>query len=438
MLSMPTPHDPTPSDDGGTDFGPQSISKGALLAELQTAGLQSQWTLRDALEQCSGLAGLRAQLRAQVGDRPCIGECEGRSLDGLLPAALHHWPVWYVRLPDGWYQDVPRLVEATRFQNHILRDELEPWRVPQWLSIISQYSDKGWPADARRLDVDDGDACWMLARAKHTDAVLMLFECAGTVTATAYPVDEELMWDLQAGDACSSRRPLFDIALADLQAMTRAAEEGHPHARPGESLRLSVVPVDRSEATTSTSDYQALLRPYFRTIEHDAGLIGEPCNVMDWCPADLHLGAGSVLRLYVPPELHWEMLEWGVRCRVVRNCPRGGAPMLLALTIRCGQSLYIATMRMDDSRMYRAVRQFVDRAVCRVLAVNIRNGQPYVIRVAWPRHLNGLYAAGVAGLHGDINDVLVSSEDEFVQHIRATTPGVEYLHLCGVRLATSN
>ena len=179
-------HDLDCDDAGNSDWYrlPCSVTKVQLQAKLEAMNCTFDWCLQDALERCSALASVRTRLDAtQVGC--CVSEFKASVLGGLLPKALEDWPTWYVRLPDGWAADVPRLAAQTRLVNHLMRDEWNPWYVAQWLAIISEYSESGWPADARRLDIDNREAEWMLDMARHSEAVLVLFECSGILALTA-------------------------------------------------------------------------------------------------------------------------------------------------------------------------------------------------------------------------------------------------------------
>ena len=417
------------------------VTKEQLLEKLDALGCAFNWRLADALERCTALGSVRAHIQDTRFDG-CVAEFKASVLVGLLPDALRDWPVWYVRLPDTWSADVTRLAAQSRLVNHVMRDELNPWYVAQWLAIISEFPASGWPADARRLDIDDREIGWMLRAARHSEGLLVMFECSGVLTLTVYPVDEELDCDLQAGDACSSRHPLFDLGLAEVQAMTRALEDRPLPKRRYGSLRLTVAAFDPPQTSGGyAEEWHRAMRKEFsvarvRESSHQEGLIGAEGEVLEWLPQDWTEAPGMVLRLNVPWRFHQTALNQGAIAQVARMGPRGEVPPLVALTLTCGNALYVAEMRLDDSRMVSALQHLSAVGSCRVVLVNELNGRPYALTVPWPCHS---YGDVTCENDAPVVDILVATHSgvrrDIAGQLAITTGGVVSLHRCLVGVA---
>lgn len=388
MNSLPEPS--LPIEPEPLDF-PRIITKAALLAMLDAAGMQRVWQLDAALSVSPAMRDIRDRLTELLGDRPGLCELEGRRLAPLVPPGLQTWPVWYVRLPAAWADDVERLVSQASFEPHLLRDDHDPWRVAQFMAIVSQPAASGWPAEARRFEVDDRAVSWTLDRGASVGGVLVIFECAGHVAVTAYPVDELLLCQLQAGDGASSRNPLFDLTLAEVQAMTRALEEGRAAGRSEDVLRMPVVHLGDASEDLAREDIlprvnAALhrLRPRISCTLHGDGALGPLDAIVDWWPEGWERGRGPWLRLDVPPALHDCYSQDGLKVSVVEVPAEDDAPAMVLVTLVRGPRLYLAELRLDEDGVRDAVRQVCAGSRCRLALVNIRNGRPLVLDLDWP------------------------------------------------------
>ncbi len=372
------------------DF-PHIVTKASLLAALDAAGMPRELPLDAALRIAPAMSDLRDHLTGHFGAGTGMCELEGRQLAPLLPSGLHNWPVWYIRLPLAWADDVERLVSQPGFEPHLLRDDLDPWRIAQFVAMVSQPAASGWPAEARRVEVDDRAVSWTLHRGASVGGVLVLFECAGRIVVTAYAVDELLLCQLQAGDGASSRHPLFDLTLTEVQAMTRALEEGRVPDCPLDVIRLPVVHlrepaehVAREGFTPRVNGGRHRLRPRISHILHGDGALGPLDAIVDWWPEGWARDLGPWLRLDVPPALHDCYSRDGLEVRAVEVPAEDEAPAMVVVTLSSGSNLYVAELRLDEEGVRDAVRQVCAEGRCRLALVNIRNGRPLVLDLQWP------------------------------------------------------
>jgi hypothetical protein len=152
-------------------------------------------------------------------------ETTGAMLDPWVPAKFHHWPLFYIKLPSEWKNDIQRFTESPGFSVHLLRNERNPWAITVRAAIISDDRGADWPSEARRIDID----AEQVGRAfrPSVGAVLVCFECMGKLRLTLYPVDDDLATQLQCATQASSRHPLFDATLAEVEQMCLDIERGH-------------------------------------------------------------------------------------------------------------------------------------------------------------------------------------------------------------------
>lgn len=423
------------------DF-PHTVTKASLLAALDAAGMPRELPLDAALRSAPAMSDLRDHLTGHFGAGTGMCELEGRQLAPLLPPGLHTWPVWYVRLPEAWADDVERLASQPGFEPHLLRDDLDPWRIAQFVAMVSQPAASGWPAEARRVEVDDRAVSWTLHRGASVGGVLVLFECAGRIVVTAYPVDELLLCQLQAGDGASSRHPLFDLPLAEVQAMTRALEEGRAPDCPPDVIRLPVVhlhePAEhlaREGFTPRLNGGRHRLRPRISHILHSDGALGRLDAIVDWWPEGWVRDLGLWLRLDVPPALHDCYSRDGLEVRAFEVPAEDDALAMVLVTLVSGPHLYVAELRLDDDGLRHAVRQVCTVGGCRLALVNVRNGRPLVLDLQWPSI--EVSASACASSAGPEQDILVTEEHPAVHRLALALHdelGVTVqLHRCLVR-----
>lgn len=366
-------------------------SKATLMAALEASGMPLVLCLDAAKRTYPSLRSVRDSLDEHCGNGPGLCELEGRLLAPLVPAALQDWPVWYVRLADDWADDVTRLVESEWLEPHLLRDDLDPWYVAQWVAIVSELGPSGWYDDARRVEVDDRAVAWTFREGARSGGVLVLFECAGRITVTAYPVDEALLGCLQGGDGASSRHPLFDLSLAEVQAMTRALEDGKGPGCMADVVRLPAVHLGDTEEHLAQ---EALWRrvteashrpgPQVSCALHDDGAMGRLLDIVEWWPTLEDPPGGTWLALTLPAELHERFSRDGVKATVAEVAAEGGAPAMAVVTLAGGTHIFVAELRYDDHELQAAVRVLGTTGHCQLALLNRRNGRPLTMELTWP------------------------------------------------------
>lgn len=414
-----TQSEPLSLDDDSLDS--PSIDKAELLAALAAAGLPSSLLLETSQTDIPGLGPVRTRLTTQCGEGPGLLEFEGSLLAPIVPSALHDWPAWYIRLPDAWLADVPRLVAQTALSSHLVRHDWDHWYVGQWVAIVSECVGDDWFASCRRVEVDDRTISWTLSKGAHSGGVLALIECAGTISVTAYPIDARLVCGLQAGDGASSRHPLFDLSLEAVQAMTRATEDGETPVCQEHVVRLPVVRAARTGGQIAMDsellfncEVSLPLGPRVSFSVHDDGEIGRLQDIFAWLPAAWQGGTGSWLRLNIPCELHDSIVRSAPHAAVTYVAAEDDAPAMMLVTLANGPELYVAELRLDAVDMQRAVKGFAAAGRCRLALVNVQNGRPFALEVEWPK-LNFMPCNGTGAVHTLGQDIFEAPEHPAVR-----------------------
>ena len=368
-----------------------SITKRALTDVLLATGIPVMLPLDVAQHEYPAIGRIRDQLVAHFDDGPCLCEFEAALLLPLGSSELRDWPAWYVRLPDAWRDDVARMARREEISPHLQRDERDPWHIAQRVAIVSEFHGDDWFVDARRIEADDRDLDWTFSEGARSAGLVVLFECAGTISVAAYPVDEYLMGALLAGDGASCRHPLFDLPLVEVQALTRAIEDGaRPSGNPN-VVRLPVVhlldadtlcdAVARSPWIQEATDR---LGPRVRCSLHDDGTLGSLSEVSAWHPPAWGEKGGHWLRVTVPSPLHDLYAAELPSARIDLLRADGEAPDMMLVTVSHGPHLYAAELRLSDPRLYRVVQAMAETGQCRLVLENLSNGRPLRMNLQWP------------------------------------------------------
>ncbi|UUX94566.1 hypothetical protein [Aquabacterium sp. J223] len=364
------------------DDGISTVSKAAVLAALARAGTPSTLPLVAAQQRCPTLSALR---RDAIEQDASLLELSGATLAPLVPEGLAHWPVWYIRLAVSGAHDVSSLVWRESLSPYLDRDEHNPWYIGQWLAIAGWGNADPWDPDSRHLVIDDRDVNRSINTGLMCGGVIVLYECQEHITITGYPIDELLVGSLQAGDGASCRHPLFDLPLTEVQAMTRALEDGEMPAASPSRLRLKVLSDPCGARSSWRLPPETLLqRPSVSVTVHDDGRLGSLLTVGDWWATQVPRDIETVLWLDAPQDMCTEAAASGIGVDVTVPPPSLDEPTCIVLTATCGMHLYAALLNAEDEQTRAAVDALPAGSTCRLVLVNTLNGRPVWAEFQWP------------------------------------------------------
>lgn len=363
------------------------LAKQGLLQLARDCGLPARMPLEAALKTYEAFSTARSILMNIVGDAPSLLELHRDSMESLpSPLRQHAW--WYVRLPDSWASRVEGIAAASSLQSFCMRSE-DPWYVAQYLSLaVCDHTDvqSPWPRPA--LIVDDRYV-WATLAFHDDGGVYVAIECAGELTITAFPLNNGLFDRLGAGDVASFRHPLFDMTLAEVQALTRDHEDGiHPDDTP-DILQLTVV---AAEADSRPSYCEPVAMEHAQVPGRAAhvahaiypdGAIGQLPTVVNYLPPGM-CSVDDWIRLTIPEDM-WEQSSGGsyrVEVETVRD--ERGAIDCIAVCITAGAVLYVGEIAADDDRLRRYLSGFASRGRANLALENYRNGRLIFATIDWP------------------------------------------------------
>lgn len=387
-LSQPESSPTVPEE---SHYVPLSADKRALSDLLLAAGLPVRLSLDAARREHRAIDRIRRHSIEQFGDVPSLCEFEAQLLTSPDCSELRDWPAWYVRLPEVWRDDVPRLVARGELNPHLQRDEHDPWYVAQHVAIVSEFLGSNVFADARRIEVDDRDVVWTFSKGSRREGLLVIFECAETISLSAYPLDECLMGALLAGEGASSRHPLFDLSLAQVQFMTRAIEDGASPVCNPNVVRLPANRLLGAEAEREARRWSRWrhgvphrLGPRVRCALQSDGALGRLSDVVAWHPDDWCDEGGEWLRLTVPSGLHDLFAAELPMARVQFLLAVGDAPDMMLVTLSRGPHLYAAELRLCDPALNLALRWMAISGCCRLVLESLSSGRLLRLELQWP------------------------------------------------------
>jgi hypothetical protein len=367
-----------------------------IRAALAAAGLAQPLPLQQALVDYPELDRLRQPLIAEFGGRAAMLSCSGLLLAPLLPRRLQACPVWYIRLPEAWRDEVPGFAVGMGLDAYLCRSHDDPWYIGQWL-IVSGPS-RSWD-DTPRLEILDDDVRGSLQEGFHTGGVIAIFECAGLLTFVAYPIDELFIACLSAGDTASSRHPLFDLTLGELQAHTRELEDGRAPVPPATILTLPVRGLLTEEQSRQHQEQQAALqrmrdgtcrdepgpgRPFVRYAMAEQAAVGLLPTILNYLPSEFDHGARTWLRITVTDDVFAQLGAALPSMEVIRLPAENEGRDDYVVRALVGNTWIVAVLSPGRPGLWEALDAFCAMGRCDVAFENKRNGRIVAAELQWP------------------------------------------------------
>lgn len=365
------------------------LKKVQLLQLARNCGLPATMPLDAALKTYDVFSTARCILMTTVGDAPSLLEIRPGAMTSL-PSRLRSHAWWYVRLPDSWASCVDGIAAASHLQPVCMRSE-DPWYVAQYLSLVvcdRTGAQTSWPSP--RLIVEDREVRATLLFHDNC-GVFVVIECAGQLTITAFPLDDYLSDTLGAGDVASFRKPLFDMTLGEVQALTRDYEDGIRPAGAPDTLRLTVVPAE-PDSEPWHCERSAMARaqllngaPYVHQSMYPAGAIGQLPTVVNYLPPGM-CSFDDWIRLTIPEDMWEQSLGGRYQVDVETVGDERGAIDCIAVCVTAGAFLYFGRIAPDNHRLRHYVSEFASRGRANLVLENYRNGRLIFAAVNWPKH----------------------------------------------------
>jgi hypothetical protein len=416
-------HSPHPS------AAPAAVSSDCLTTDsCRDAELESpvnQYGFREAVTQeqvnrllkrvgvipCIALAdlqpydGVLAEIQRQAEQAPEMTSLycfTGADVPALLPASLGKYPVWYIRLQDNMAHAIPELLQSTLGSHPGYTDN--PWVRASYLQIaghsfIANDGKTESPDEFLRLGVE------FLADSVNRDihlaaekgCVLVIYECAGRLTLTGYPLDDYIVLYLQACEASTFFKPVRMEPWSELQSRTRAVEETgkDPQAWGVVSVRISDVfsfdknaPENLSREAFEPRGLSAKQPGVDRCWMNSAG-VGRLGQVMAYVPTQLQQDRQVWLRSTVSHAFFQLLSNNEGQAWVERVSLADEEGEAFVVVVRCDAEVALIAFKTDDVRFRYAYDGWAATGVCPLAIENLKSGRLLALQVAWPRDFIG-------------------------------------------------
>ncbi|CDS48539.1 hypothetical protein [Polaromonas sp. CG9_12] len=424
----PSPHSSTALAAASSDhFAIDSAREAELDSPVNVYGFREAVTQeqvnslleRTGVPPCLALAdlppygGVMAEIERhakQTPDTPSLYCFKGADVPALFPAALGKYPVWYIRLPDNMERAISKLVQSGLGPCAGYTDN--PWERASYIQIASQ----AFTANDGRTQSPDAFLCQgvefradrvnsYIHLAAEKGCVLVIYECAGLLTLTGYPLDEDTVLHLQASEASTYFNPARMEPWSELQARMRAVEETgeDPQAWGGVSVRiLDIFSFDQnaSENAPPAAPLTKTSRPYAQApgisacLMESAG-VGRLGKVMAYVPPELLQDRQIWLRNTVTPELFHSLQDNKCQYWVERLRLADEEADAFVVVVQSDVELALIALKTDDVRFRQAYDGWAGAGVCPLAIENLMNGRMFALPLAWPREFVGSLEKGL-------------------------------------------
>lgn len=362
-----------------------------------------------ALADLPPYGGVMAEIQRhakQAPETPSLYCFKGADVPALLPGSLGQYPVWYLRLPDNMERAISKLVQSGLGPCAGYTDN--PWERASYIQIASQ----AFTANDGKTQSPDAFLCQgvefradrvnsYIHLAAEKGCVLVIYECAGLLTLTGYPLDEDTVLHLQASEASTCFNPARMEPWSELQARTRAVEETgeDPQAWGGVSVRiLDIFNFDQNDAEVAARAAELgrlyVQEPGVSAYWMDSAGVGRLGRVMAYVPPELLRDRRIWLRNTVTPELFQSLQDnkcehWVERVKLADE--EGDA---FVVVVRSAVQLALIALKTDDVRFHQAYDDWAGAGMCPLAIENLMNGRILALSLAWPREFTGSLEKG--------------------------------------------
>jgi hypothetical protein len=397
------------------------LAREVLQRFIQDTGLR-RLVRKDELETLPTIVGDMME-HAKSSIEPCMFSMMGADLPGLIPQCLRTYPVWYFAIPSDMAVDIPTLVDEG-FLYGCGGLTGDPWRNAVFLEICTIGQQKlRFSLDAEAvlepsISFKEGRItnAWLASR---KGCVVVVFDHLGTLSLTAYSVDDDTITCLQACESSSFQRPERFYGLANLQERTRAVEETgqDPECPPGAGNYIFHV-------------YE--IAPNAPAVE--GGVLSVPERVgapsVEWHRMEAAVGVLKRMTYWLPPALHDDSRVWlkasvtqefytaasasTVLAKVQRVKQAAGSSEYFVLSARVDEYVFIVSMGVNDPGVQHAYQSWATAGRCLVAYENVRNGRLLTVEVEWPPEFCGSAVAN-AQIDGGQSRARLSVAEAVVQ-----------------------
>lgn len=375
----------------------QQVSKEQVHRLLEQAGVPHTVHLA-SLEPCDEALDELKKHILPSSEKAYLYCFHGSDLPELFSPSLASYPVWYLRLPVSMQHAIPQLAQSDLKSSVGYTDN--PWEFASYLYFgcegFSYYNAKDKHSDGLSFPAIEFCAGYVISDmelAVEKGCVIVVYECAGLLTLTGYPVTEETLEYLSMAEMSSSFNPARTEPWSELQARTRAVEDTgvDPAAINNGALRISKVfrPHHSSTNNAVSSTVELAQEPTNQPSVYgswtDSAGVGQLNKIVAFVPADLQQDQRIYLRITVSPEL-FELAQ-NAECqawveRVVLTDYPGKAFTVL---VRSGTEVVLVAMRTSDIRFRQAYETWTADEHCALVIENRHNGRLLSLELSWPR-----------------------------------------------------
>jgi hypothetical protein len=227
--------------------------------------------------------------------------------------------------------------------------------------------------------------------------VLVIYECAGRLTLTGYPLDEDTIVFLQVSEASTFFNPARMEPWSELQSRARALEETgeDPQAWGGVSVRiLNVFSCDQKAPENLSQEAFELhglsaKKPGVDGFWMNSAGVGRLGQVMAYVPTQLQQDRQVWLRSTVDHEFFQLLSNNEGQAWVERVSLADEEGEAFVVVVRFDAEVAFTAFKTDDVRFRYAYNDWATAGVCPLAIENLRNGRLLVLQLAWPRDFIG-------------------------------------------------
>ena len=383
----------------------EDVSKEQVNRLLERAGVPRTVHLASLQPYGGILGGIQGHTQAAL-DTPSLFHVQGCDLPELLPPSLASYPVWYIRLPTSMQHAIAELAQSELGSYVGFTDN--PWVRASYLYVACGRFDF-YGRLAGRSDALPGAALEFCADYVNPDihvaaqkgCVIVIYECAGMLTLTGYPVTDETLMYLSMGETSSSFNPRRMEPWSELQARARAIEDTgvDPEAPDNGAVRIESVfgfgPESAADAARAAARLAQLSPKAPGASAHwmDSAGVGRLDKVVAFVPSELELDQRIWLRITVSHELFELLQKQGGRAWVERLALVDCQGETFVVFVRSGTEMALVIMRTDDARFSETYKAWAAEGSCALALENLYNGRLLSLRLSWPLDFTGDPAA---------------------------------------------
>lgn len=367
-----------------------TYSREEVLARLSAAGLPSLVNEQQSLPSLVG--DIRGHF-LRTGAAPALYSLRGRDLTGLIPPGLESYPVWYITLPPDMEEKVSVFIQSAIVGccGGLTSD---PWVNAVFIELVTleqlkeRFSREGQQSPSLSFQESPGVMLWLAAT---MGCVIVVFDCAGQLHLTGYPVDESHVLELQACESSSFQRPLRCNSVRSLQERTRAVEETgrDPESGPGcADIVLPVMVMSTGPGHPVTKAPQIRVDSPTVSWSRSESAIGRVRHIVAFVPPHLRDSEDLFIRSTVRAQFFESLTQSPLQAAVTRLAVPG-CDECYRVVLRSGCRLSVITMYAADERFQEAYLAWASAGICPIAVENLRNGRCFITQMAWPADFRG-------------------------------------------------